>query len=100
VDTAFVVKDFVRAVSTPPRETTSMLPFVRITDDTGKTFRYVNIEATPEEARKIAGAISRLVERAGLPPTVQITLGADDVDAGTPLTHARETRPSRASRGR
>jgi hypothetical protein len=68
----------------PTGKATSMLSPVRITDDTGKTFRYVNIEATPEEARKIADAISRLVERAGLPPTVQITLGADDVDDGSP----------------
>ncbi len=57
-----------------------MMSLVKITDDNGTTFRYINIEATPDEARKIADALTRLVERAGLPPTVQITLGADDVD--------------------
>jgi hypothetical protein len=57
-----------------------MLRLMRISDDNGKNFGYINVEVSPSEVRRLADVFARLAARENPPPKLQITLGADEVD--------------------
>ena len=61
-----------------------MLRLVKLSDDNGKIFRYINLEASPEEVRRLADVFARLAARENPPLKLEITLGADEVDDASP----------------